>query len=195
MSSSVLPLSLAAMLMLGGCASERIILLPSADGHKSAVVVRDAAGEVLLNQPYAAVKRSIDSNKAYQSSVEEVQERFAQALGAQPMRPRSYVLYFEAGGNTLTPESREALVSIRQEIAQRPASEVMVIGHTDRVGSVDENDRLSKMRAEGLHNLLIESGVPASKMEAVGRGERDPLVATDDEVDEPKNRRVEINVR
>ena len=190
MSSSVLPLSLAAMLMLGGCASERIILLPSADGHKSAVVVRDAAGEVLLNQPYAAVKRSIDSNKAYQSSVEEVQERFAQALGAQPMRPRSYVLYFEAGGNTLTPESREALVSIRQEIAQRPASEVMVIGHTDRVGSVDENDRLSKMRA-----VLIESGVPASKMEAVGRGERDPLVATDDEVDEPKNRRVEINVR
>ena len=71
----------------------------------------------------------------------------------------------------------------------------MVIGHTDRVGSVDENDRLSKMRAEGLRDLLIESGVPASKMEAVGRGERDPLVATDDEVDEPKNRRVEINVR
>jgi outer membrane protein OmpA-like peptidoglycan-associated protein len=37
--------------------------------------------------------------------------------------------------------------------------------------------------------------VPANKLEVVGRGEREPLVATDDEVDEPKNRRVEINVR
>lgn len=105
------------------------------------------------------------------------------------------MLYFEAGGNVLTPESQQALANIRQEIAQRPASEAMVIGHTDRVGSVEDNDRLSKVRAETLRDLLIESGVPANKLEVVGRGEREPLVATDDEVDEPKNRRVEINVR
>ena len=105
------------------------------------------------------------------------------------------MLYFEAGGNVLTPESQAALTTIRQEIAERAASEVMVIGHTDRVGSVEGNDRLSLQRAEGLRDLLVESGVPAEKMEAVGRGERDPLVPTADEVDEPKNRRVEISVR
>lgn len=188
-------LTLVALLVLGGCASERVVLLPSADGRASAVVVRDAAGEVVLNQPYAAVKRSLDTNSSYQSSPEEVKERFGQALAAQPARPNSYVLYFEAGGNVLTPESQAALAGIRQEIAERPASEVMVIGHTDRVGSVDANDRLSKKRAEGLRDLLIESGISAEKLEAVGRGERDPLVPTDDEVDEPKNRRVEISVR
>lgn len=195
MSKSALSLGLVAMLVLGGCASERVVLLPSADGQKSAVVVRDTTGEVVLAQPYAAVKRSMDANKAYQSSPQEVQERFAQALGAQPARPLGYVLYFEAGGNVLTAESQAALTNIRKEIAERPASEVMVIGHTDRVGSVDGNDKLSKKRAEGLRDLLIESGVPAAKLEAVGRGERDPLVPTDDEVDEPKNRRVEISVR
>lgn len=189
------PLVLATLLVIGGCASERVVLLPSADGRASAVVVRDAAGEVVLNQPYAAVKRSMDANKPYQSSPEEVKERFAQALGAQPARPLSYVLYFEAGGNVLTPESQAALANIRKEIAERPASEVMVIGHTDRVGSVEGNDKLSMKRAEGLRDLLIESGVSAAKLEAVGRGERDPLVPTDDEVDEPKNRRVEISVR
>lgn len=195
MNKPTVSLMLVALLTLAGCASERVVLLPSADGRASAVVVRDTRGEIILDKPYAAAKRSMDANKAYQSSPEEVKERFAQALAAQPPRPSSYVLYFEAGGNVLTPESQAALATIRKEIAERPASEVMVIGHTDRVGSVDGNDRLSKTRAEGLRDQLIESGVAAEKLAAVGRGERDPLVPTDDEVDEPKNRRVEISVR
>jgi len=195
MNKPTISLMLAALLSLAGCASERVVLLPSADGRASAVVIRDTRGEIVLDKPYAGAKRRLDANKAYQSSPEEVKERFAQALAAQPPRPSSYVLYFEAGGNVLTPESQAALATIRKEIAERPASEVMVIGHTDRVGSVDGNDRLSKTRAEGLRDLLIESGVPADKLSAVGRGERDPLVPTDDEVDEPKNRRVEISVR
>lgn len=188
-------LALASLLMLGGCASERVVLLPSADGRQSAVVVRDAGGETVLDKPYAASIRSTGRITAYQSSIDDFRERFVRALGAQPPRPTSYVLYFETGGNVLTPESQAALLYIRQEIAERPASEVMVIGHTDRVGSVEANDQLSKKRAESLRQLLIESGVAAEKLEAVGRGERDPLVPTDDEVDEPKNRRVEINVR
>ena len=195
MNKPTVSLTLVALLTLAGCASERVVLLPSADGRASAVVIRDTRGEIVLDKPYAAAKRSLDANKVYQSSPEEVKERFAQALAAQPPRPSSYVLYFETGGNVLTPESQAALTTIRKEIAERPASEVMVIGHTDRVGSVDGNDRLSKARAEGLRELLIESGVAADKLSAVGRGERDPLVPTEDEVDEPKNRRVEISVR
>ncbi len=181
-------------LLMAGCASERVVLLPSADGRPSAVVVRDTQGEVLLNTPYSAVKRRMDSNVAYRSSPEEVAERFGDALAAQPARPKGYVLYFEAGGDVLTAESQAALLRIRQEIAGRAASEVMVVGHTDSVGSVEGNDQLSKKRAESIRDLLIEAGVPAGKMEAVGRGERELLVATPDEVDEPRNRRVEINI-
>lgn len=195
MNKPVLPLALAAGLISAACTTERVVLLPSADGRQSAVVVRDARGEVLLNQPYAATKRRLDSNAGYQSSPEEIKQRFGDTLAAKPAPPRSYVLYFEAGGNVLTQESQAALVNIRQEIAERAASEVMVIGHTDRVGNVEGNDKLSLKRAEGLRDLLVESGVPADKMEVVGRGERDPLVPTADEIDEPKNRRVEINVR
>ena len=71
----------------------------------------------------------------------------------------------------------------------------MVIGHTDRVGSADSNDALSKNRAEAMREVLIETGVAAEMIEAVGRGERDPLVPTEDNVAEAKNRRVEINLR
>lgn len=195
MNKAKLSLVMAGLLAAAACTTERVVLLPSADGARSAVVVRDKQGEVLLDQPYAAIKRQAGANAGYQSSPEEVQARFAGALAAQPARPASYVLYFEAGGNVLTAESQAALATIRKEIAERAASEVMVIGHTDRVGSVEGNDKLSLKRAEGLRDLLIEAGVPADKLEAVGRGERDPLVPTADEVDEPKNRRVEINVR
>ena len=186
---------IAACLLLGACASERVVLLPAPDGHRSAVVVRDQYGELVLDKPYAAVARRVGGNGAYQSSPEEVTERFAAALAALPPRPRGYILYFEPGGEFLTPASKAEFDKIRSEIAERTASEVMVIGHTDRVGSLQSNDELSKKRADSIRELLIQSGVPADKLEAVGRGERDPLVATEDEVDEPKNRRVEINLR
>lgn len=194
MNKSFVSLSLATLL-LGGCASEHVVLLPSADGTPGAVVVRDKGGEIRLDQPYAGIKRTVGNNWTYRSSAQEVSERFGQALAAQPRRPSAYVLYFETGGNVLMAESQAALDLIRKEIAERPASEVVVIGHTDRVGSAEGNDKLSLKRAELIRDVLIESGVDAGKLEAVGRGERDPLVPTADEVDEPRNRRVEINVR
>lgn len=182
-------------LLAAGCTSERVVLLPSSDGAASAVVVRDKKGEQVLDKPYAALRRSLGENQAYRSSPEDVQERFGATLAARPARASAYVLHFEPGGSQLTAESQAALAVIRQEIAERPASEVTVIGHTDRVGSAEANDRLSLKRAEGIRDLLVEAGVRSDKLEAVGRGERDPLVPTADEVDEPKNRRVEINVR
>ncbi|UCV13083.1 OmpA family protein [Dechloromonas denitrificans] len=194
MNKILVPMCLVSLL-LAACTSERVVLLPSADGRPSAVVVRDAKGELLLNEPYAGTYRRGGSNDSYRSTPEEVQERFGAALAAQPIRPSSYLLYFQQGGNVLTPESQADFVRVRQEIAERPAVEVMVIGHTDRVGSLQANDSLSAKRAEAVRGMLIEAGVPAEKLEAIGRGERDPLVATEDEVAEAKNRRVEISVR
>lgn len=190
-----LRLALLSLVLLAGCASERIVLLPSADGRSSAVVVRDTQGEHVLDQPYAATARRLGENRTYQSSPEEVQERFSAALAARPAPPRSYVLYFQEGGNALTPESQADFARVRVETVERSAAEVMVIGHTDRVGSVSANDALSLKRAEAVRSLLVEAGIPAEQLEVAGRGEREPLVPTADEVAEAKNRRVEINVR
>ena len=189
------PLAVVTGLLLGGCVSERVVLLPEADGRPTAVVVRDAQGETLLDQPFAAIKRRAGAISAYKSSASEVEEKFGAALGAQPPRPKSFTLYFAVGAEALTPESAAELAMIRQEIASRPASEVMVIGHTDTVGGLEANDALSLKRAAAVREILIAAGVPAGKIETAGRGEREPLLKTADEVAEPKNRRVEISVR
>lgn len=195
MNKSSWSLTLGSLLLLAACTTERVVLLPSADGRPSAVVVRDADVELLLNRPYAGTRRSAGSQSAYSATAEEVQERFAAAFAAQPLRASSYVLYFEPGGNVLTAESQAEFARVRQEVAERAAAEIMVIGHTDRVGSQQLNDGLSKKRAESVRDLLLSVGVPAEKLEVVGRGERDLLVPTEDEVAEPENRRVEISVR
>jgi outer membrane protein OmpA-like peptidoglycan-associated protein len=70
-----------------------------------------------------------------------------------------------------------------------------VIGHTDRAGDEIANDQLSLQRAERLKGDLVGQGIPASMIRSAGRGERELLVPTDDGVDEPRNRRVEISVR
>lgn len=192
--SKTLPLFVLCLL-LGACASERVVLLPSTDGSPGKVIVRDAAGERVLDQPYAATARRLGINRPTVTEAAQVEVRYGETLRALPPRPTSYTVYFETGTDTMTPASAQAFVGVKREIAERPAVEVMVIGHTDRVGSPAENDPLSRQRAELVRDQLVAEGGPAEKLEVAGRGEREPLVPTADDVDEPRNRRVEISIR
>ena len=81
------------------------------------------------------------------------------------------------------------------EIARRPVPDVLIVGHTDTVGSDARNDALSRQRAEVVRQALIARGIPAKDIAVAGRGKREPIVATGDNVAEARNRRVEILVR
>lgn len=175
---------------------DRVVLLPDADGRVGKVVVKSAGGEKLLETPYAVADVSGRGAIAARSSdAAEVQSRYGGTLAAQPRRPVSYTAYFVSGSDELTAESRPILEQVKQEAAARPAAEIAAIGHTDRVGHLEDNDALSKKRAEVVRGALMSVGIPAAQIEVAGRGEREPVVPTADEVAEPKNRRVEINIR
>jgi outer membrane protein OmpA-like peptidoglycan-associated protein len=105
------------------------------------------------------------------------------------------MLYFLEGRDELTPESRIEMDKVFNELKTRPLPDIMVIGHTDSVGALAYNDRLSLARAERMREMLVELGIPAERIKAAGRGERELLVPTDENVSEPRNRRVEISVR
>lgn len=182
-------------LLLAACASERVVLLPSPDGKASALLLNPGQNEQRLEQPYAASVRRAGNHQPYQATAAEVQERFGPALAAQPQRPRSFVVYFQDGSDALTAESLATFDVVKAEIKNRGAAEVTVIGHTDRVGSLQANDALSLKRAAMVREALLAAGLDGKLIELAGRGEREPLVPTEDEVAEPKNRRVEINVR
>lgn len=182
-----------------GCdaSPDRVVLLPDPDGKVGAVVVRSAAGEKVLDTAYAGaevVKGGAITPR--QESAEGVQARYGSVLGATPPRPVSFVVNFATGSAAeLTPESAPVIAAIKAELSKRPAPEITVIGHTDRVGKLEGNDELSKRRAEAVRDILSGDGIKAASMEVAGRGEREPVVATADEVAEARNRRVEISIR
>lgn len=183
--------------LLAGCAGkiERVVLLPDADGRAGAVVVRTDGQEVELTSAYAGVEIVGRKAEKKEFSEQEVRQRYGEALDAQPVRPHSFMVYFKLDSTNLTADSALKLEQVKKELLSLPAPEIVVIGHTDRVGAVPYNDELSLKRARAVRNILVAVGIPAEKIEVAGRGEREPLVPTPDETAEPQNRRVEIKIR
>jgi outer membrane protein OmpA-like peptidoglycan-associated protein len=181
------------VLFIPGKPSDEVVVLPSADGHVGMVVVQRGSERYVLNQPYAVSKTGQAS--VTQATAEEIKESFGNTLVSLPSRPAKFTLYFESGTDELTEASKLDLQRVLEEIKQRPVPDIAVIGHTDTVGDLLTNDALSAQRATTVKGFLIAIGVAAERIDVAGRGEREPIIPTADNVDEPLNRRVEINVR
>ncbi len=175
----------------------RVILLPDAEGHVGAVVVMSEGSSKTITTAYGAAY--VDTQGQLEdsaASASEVNSRFGQLLQQQPIPPASFTLRFQSGSATeLTPDSEAVIQQLSANLENREAPEIRIVGHTDRVGSLLANDRLSKGRAQTVAEILAAKGIPLNMMEVTGRGEREPEIATEDGVDEPRNRRVEISVR
>jgi outer membrane protein OmpA-like peptidoglycan-associated protein len=189
---------LAALLVLGGCATSQdlVVLLPDKDGKVGKVFVKNQKGETTtLDTAYAAARTSGSGVKRDTASKDELKDVFGSALTAMPPRPISFTLYFESGTDEFTDQSKQEVKRVLAEMARRQAPEITVIGHTDQVGPDPTNDALSLQRAERVKSILVGMGISPDRILTAGRGRREPLVRTADGVSEPRNRRVEISVR
>jgi outer membrane protein OmpA-like peptidoglycan-associated protein len=184
-------------LLSAGCAtrSGTVVLLPGKDGRDAAVDVRQGSETLVLDRPYAAADLTSSGPRPRTMSEEQVQATFGAALAAQPGRPTTFTLYFVERTDQLTEESTRVIESVFAQIAAYPVPDIVVVGHSDRVGSDAANDALSRQRAETVRTALVRRGIAPESVVAIGRGEREPLVPTADGVAEPRNRRVEIVVR
>jgi outer membrane protein OmpA-like peptidoglycan-associated protein len=190
-------LTLVVLTVITGCAGhDRMVLLPDKDGRSGAVVVKSPEGETILDKSYGTADVYPGGRIETQTlDAEKVLQQFGPALAAQPPKPVSFTLYFFGDSDELTPESKQAMLQIKTELARRPFPEIAVIGHTDSVGTVAYNDALSLKRAEAVRQILVSAGISSALIEVSGRGSREMLVLTPDGVSEPRNRRVEIGVR
>ena len=174
------------------------VVLPDENGKVGEVVVqgKNNKDQKVLNTAYAGSYANDDGAlTATKLDQKAVTKTFGAALKAQPRLPASFILYFKPDSNVLVEGSQPELDKLFADLKLRDSYRVEVIGHTDRVGKDEYNATLSLRRAETIAQSLIKQGVPKARIIATGRGERDPLVATKDNVAEPKNRRVEVDVR
>jgi len=188
-------LALALVLALSACATDSVVLLPKDDGSTGAIAASRDGKEVLLDTPYASARAGAGGVRAGRSDRAEVERRFGPALAAMPTAPASYTIYFDSGSDEFNEAARATVASLLEDLRARPAPEVTVIGHTDRVGSDADNDALSLQRAQSVRERLVAMGLDPAHVDAAGRGAREPLVPTEAGVDEPRNRRVEVSVR
>ena len=193
--------ALFAAALAAGCASQPVspalfAVLPAPDGHVGAIAVEHGGERRVIDTAYGFQQLQPDGSlKPGQLTEAEVRTRFGSTLEALPAPPATFTLYFLEGSDELTARSKDDLEHVFAEIRRRPLPDIVVIGHTDTIGGVQYNDRLSLARAGRMRDMLIERGVPADRIQVRGRGERELLVPTEDQVREPRNRRVEINVR
>jgi outer membrane protein OmpA-like peptidoglycan-associated protein len=185
-----------AVLLLPAAPPQTVVVLPGPDGRVGTVVVERNGEQTVLNTAYSTSrigKNGAEDRAPMRSS--DVKREFGSALAALPERPVSFALYFVSGQDELTPDSKVELRKAVAELKRRAVPDIVVIGHTDTMGGEARNDQLSLARAERVRKALVGQGLPADRIAVAGRGERELLVQTADGVAEPRNRRVEVNVR
>lgn len=110
--------------------------------------------------------------------------------------PETYVIYFDFASAKLSSKARpvvtEAAAAIERAKTSGTFSHVKVIGYSDSAGTAVGAERLSERRADAVRDELIRDGVPSEIIKTEGRGKSEPEVATQDQVMNPRNRRVRI---
>lgn len=105
-------------------------------------------------------------------------------------------VFFETNKATILPESFGLLDEVAGLLEQYPQIKLVEIaGHTDSVGKAAANKTLSQERADAVLKYLVDKGIAAERLKAIGHGQEKPLVSPEKtDEDRAKNRRVEFNI-
>src|SRR5690554_3678506 len=103
-------------------------------------------------------------------------------------------ILFDFDKAELKPAARENLANLARSLMEYDGTEVLLVGHTDSVGSDEYNQALSERRAQAARSYLISLGVSSLRIKAVGRGESEPIASNDTEAGRAENRRVEVAI-
>lgn len=184
--------------LLFACTSTTVVLLPDSDGNVGQVELITDGGKTLLDKAYEsaeAKKQKLTPTQKIELTNEKVRDKYGDILAKEPMIPDHFRVYFKTGKADLQADARDVLIKSKARIHERKSCDLSVIGHTDRVEEDDLNYLLSTVRAENVANALVGMGIPQNCMDIRYYGESYPIIPTLDEVDEPLNRRVEIEIR
>ena len=102
-------------------------------------------------------------------------------------------VFFKSGSAQLESRSEEELNRLADMVIGK-ALQIKISGHTDDVGSSEDNLILSEARAKAVVDYLINRGVPAQDLQYEGRGEEEPIADNNTEAGRRKNRRTSFSL-
>jgi len=101
-------------------------------------------------------------------------------------------ILFATDSSSVRSDLQRDLRSIAGNLLAYPNSTIQILGHTDNVGDASYNQGLSLRRAEAVADVLLDAGVPFGRIDAIGRGEDQPVASNLTPEGRAQNRRVEI---
>ena len=195
----------AASLALGGCASlnnkEKAGIIGATGGAiaggaigkangstaKGAIlgaVVGGAAGMIIghqMDKQAAELKQNIPG-AIVERVGEGIQVTFASGL------------LFDFDSDVVRSDARTNLRNLAASLDKYPGSELLIVGHTDSVGTDAYNLALSERRAEAAAVYLAAQGVARARLSSRGLGESEPVAPNDSDAGRSRNRRVEVAI-
>lgn len=103
-------------------------------------------------------------------------------------------LLFGFDSSVIRSAAQQNLSTLAASLQEYPGTQLLVVGHTDSVGSDDYNQRLSEQRAASAAAYLVAQGVARDRIRTVGRGELEPEAPNATDTGRAQNRRVEVAI-
>jgi outer membrane protein OmpA-like peptidoglycan-associated protein len=103
-------------------------------------------------------------------------------------------LLYDFDSDVVKSEARANLHELARSLDQYRDSDLLILGHTDSVGSAEYNKDLSVRRADAAARYLIAQGVNRSRVGTGGLGEEESVATNDTEAGRRQNRRVEVAI-
>jgi outer membrane protein OmpA-like peptidoglycan-associated protein len=103
-------------------------------------------------------------------------------------------LLFDTDSDVLNAAARQNLSSLAASLDKYPGTDLLIVGHTDAVGTDSYNLSLSERRAAAVTNYLASQGVTRARLRPAGRGESEPVASNDTDAGRAQNRRVEVAI-
>jgi outer membrane protein OmpA-like peptidoglycan-associated protein len=148
-------------------------------------VVGGTVGVVIGNKMDKQAKK-IEDELGKTAKVERVGEGIKLTFNSQ--------LLFDFGKANLMESNKADLQKLAESLKEYPNTDLLIVGHTDDVGSDSFNQTLSEKRAAAVSNQLSSMGVGSNRLKIEGKGESIPTASNDNESGRSQNRRVEIAI-
>lgn len=156
----------------------------TAKGAIIGAVVGGAAGAIIGHQMDRQAKELEQNIKG--ATVERVGEGIQVTFASG--------LLYDFDSDVVKPEARANLRELAASLHKYPDTDLVIIGHTDQVGTIDYNQALSERRARSAAAYLVSQGVSGARIDARGLGETEPIATNDTEAGRMANRRVEVAI-
>jgi outer membrane protein OmpA-like peptidoglycan-associated protein len=170
----------------------------SAELAKTRGEVESSKRELQTGREQLAVERT--ARVQAEQRAKDAMSKLAEVASVRDVPQRGTVItlsgsvLFATGQSTLLPIAQEKLSQVATALREQSDQSITIEGYTDNVGADDKNQELSLRRAQAVRDYLVAQGVPAERVQAVGRGEGSPVAPNTTPEGRANNRRVEIVV-